>query len=135
MAIGLLFGADTNIQYQYQTEIQKRFYQTIKYSPTTQITKTFAPQYSMQYAPNLILGSPNASISGSQQIPQVQVIPYQVPTISQIDQPQEAPMSQSQSQTATAPKPSGIGELILIGAIAIGGLFLLSRLKKKKRKR
>jgi len=128
--MGLLFDTGVSVTQQIQQDIKRTYQYTTNLSQ--QITKTYAPQLSYSYNPQLILGSPSASIgTGTTQTPQVTIIPYteQIPT--QTSQPQGAEF---------APQTAKIGEdnltnIILLGAIAVGAYFILKKFKTKKRKR
>ena len=116
MAVGLLWGMDTNIrQYQYRsTQISTQ--ETSTYAPT------YAPQYSMAYNPQLILGSPHGSIGGgSQIIPTVAPQIITIPSVAQTSAPvtQEAPMG-----------GGGMQDMLIAGAAIIAVVLILPSLMK-----
>ena len=118
MAIGLLWGMDTNIrQYQYRsTQISTQT--TATYSPT------YAPQYTMGYNPQIILGSPQAVISGGQGLqPTVAPQVIAIPSTSQAANPvtQEAPMGGGNNMMDYA----------IAGVAIIAAVFILPKLLRK----
>lgn len=130
MVIGLLMGAETNVDIYRSTQLNYQLSTQSTYAPTI----TFSPQrtlaYSMQYSPQLIINSPYATsgFGGSanpSMIPQVTVIP----SIAQ-------KTDQGTAQTATADQAEAGGSMmenfIAIGAVAVAGLIAWQFLKKKK---
>ena len=138
MVVGLLFGAETNILHRhYQYATTKTSYQkTLNFSPTEVYSPQVSTQQSLNYQPQLILGSPQATISGVSDItpsysPLMDIAPATtvIPAIKQTDAPttQEAPMS--------AGGGSMTDTLIGVGAIAVAGLIAIMFLKKKRKKK
>jgi len=123
MALDPLFGvkAITDVyspvsnQYSYQST----------YAPTTQTTTTLSPQYTIGYNPQIILGSPSASIGGGQmQTPSVTVIPTAQPALSQ-----------TSAQTSTQPVTkagNGNETLIAIAGLGVLGILAYYFIKKKR---
>jgi hypothetical protein len=129
MVVGLLFGAETNIQTEIseQTEIANEYMYNLQ--QTSVVAPTIAPQYSIVHHPVLQFNSPSGSIGGSPitQTPAVtgtQVTPILTPS-QIVEQGQQAELGQSSG--------GGIMDYILIiGVVVIGALIVLPMLLKKK---
>lgn len=116
MAVGLLWGMDTNIRYSQYQSTQISTQETSTYSPT------YAPQYSMAYNPQLILGSPRGSIGGgSQIIPTVAPQVITIPSTDQVSAPvtEEAPMG-----------GGGIQDMLIAGVAIVAAVLILPSLIK-----
>ena len=123
----VLIGAETNIDIFETTRIiQNKF-------NSTQITETFAPQtsymQSLSWNPQLILGSPQASMAGITAIPTQAPSVTTIPTTTQESGYQEAPIDVTQGGGR-----GGIMDMLIVGAIAIVAIIFLVPFLKKKRK-
>lgn len=137
----VLVGFEMPIDIGYEISNEYMMNQQLSYSPQKTITispqysQTLSQQVSIQNAPQIVLGSPNASIgSGAALTPLVYQIPTQsvgVTPVSTTDQAIAA--SQSAEQGIAQGETTDYMQYLVLGVALVGGLYLWQQYKKKKK--
>jgi hypothetical protein len=119
MVIGLLQGVEVDYQHQSQYQYQH----TSNVQSTSTYAPTIAPQYTIGYNPQVILGSPQAQISGGQsQTPQVIPATTITPAIDNAS-------GQTQGQTAET-GGNNLMDYAIAGVAIVAAVIILPKLIK-----
>ena len=125
MAVGLLFGADTNIT--------TRVYDYKTYKTTKQYTTTFAPQTTVMntygYNPQIVLGSPQANIGSGGR-----VTPVSTPQVTTIPQTIQKDEPITKEATMGAQGGTNITDLLIVAGVGLAAILILPKLFKKRKK-